>query len=79
MLGNAATVIGGFLAVAGGGLGAFGLPELVNAEEEGEGGGGFNEYASPDGSFALRYPSNFQGFSKPLKTHKIEVRGEIAD
>ena len=32
------------------------------------------EYSSPDGSFALRYPSSFKGFSKPLKTHKVEVR-----
>lgn len=40
------------------------------------------EYASPDGSFALRYPLNFKGFSKPLKTHKVEVRilvGERGD
>ena len=35
--------------------------------------GAVEEYASPDGSFALRYPANFKGFSKPLKTHKVEV------
>lgn len=32
------------------------------------------EYTSPDGAFALRYPISFKGFSKPLKTHKVEVR-----
>ena len=31
------------------------------------------EYSSPDGTFALRYPASFKPFSKPLKTHKFEV------
>lgn len=31
------------------------------------------EYVSPDRSFALKYPASFKAFSKPLKTHKIEV------
>eukprot|EP00903_Cladosiphon_okamuranus_P015227 g14073.t1 len=35
--------------------------------------GALEEYASPDGGFALRYPASFKGFSKPLKTHKVEV------
>lgn len=37
--------------------------------------GGVEEYSSPDRSFALRYPAAFKEFSKPLKTHKMEVRG----
>lgn len=32
------------------------------------------EYSSPDGTFALQYPMTFKVFSKPLKTHKLEVR-----
>lgn len=32
------------------------------------------EYMSPDKAFALRYPVAFKSFSKPLKTHKLEVR-----
>lgn len=32
------------------------------------------EYCSSDGSFALEYPADFKAFSKPLKTHKMEVR-----
>lgn len=31
------------------------------------------EYVSPDKSFSLKYPASFKAFSKPLKTHKIEV------
>lgn len=34
---------------------------------------GYEEYRSADGSFSLRYPRDFKGFSKPLKTHKSEV------
>ncbi|CAM9863747.1 unnamed protein product [Ectocarpus fasciculatus] len=55
-----------------------GAPAAARAEQgqqqlqQGEG-GALEEYASPDGSFALRYPVGFKGFSKPLKTHKVEV------
>lgn len=35
--------------------------------------GSLEEYSSPDGTFALWYPATFKAFSKPLKTHKLEV------
>lgn len=50
------------------GLGLLGGANVASAEEE-----AWQEYASPDGSFALRYPASFQGFAKPLKTHRVEA------
>lgn len=55
--------------------GVVGAPTAASADgDRQQENAAFEEYASPDGSFALRYPANFKGFSKPLKTHKVEVR-----
>ncbi|CAN0006293.1 unnamed protein product [Scytosiphon promiscuus] len=73
---TAAGVVAGFLAGPGlAGFTAVGVPAAANAEAEQQqqGEGALEEYSSPDGSFALRYPASFKGFSKPLKTHKVEV------
>lgn len=51
------------------GLTALRRPGRVSAEE----GPLLSDYTAPDGTFALRYPAAFKGFSKPLKTHKVEV------
>ena len=65
--------------LAGMGLGLFDSPNTVAraaaAIASDSAGNLGEEYSSPDGSFALRYPSSFKEFSKPLKTHKVEVRG----
>lgn len=71
MLENAAGLLVGvgMAGLVGGG------PTAVRADldQQQQEDGAVEEYASPDGSFALRYPANFKGFSKPLKTHKVEV------
>lgn len=46
------------------------------AEDEEGTKNGVEEYVSSDGTFALRFPAGFKGFSKPLKTHKVEVRSD---
>ncbi|CAM9566898.1 unnamed protein product, partial [Ectocarpus sp. 12 AP-2014] len=71
-------VMAGLWAGGGGGFGGIvGAPAAARAEQEQQQQqdkeGALEEYASPDGSFALRYPVGFKGFSKPLKTHKVEV------
>lgn len=69
MLKNAAGLLAGV-----GLAGVVGAPTAAIAEkDQRQEDGALEEYASPDGSFALRYPASFKGFSKPLKTHKVEV------
>lgn len=77
--GASGVMAGLFLAGVGGLGGIVGAPAAARAEQEQQQEdreGVLEEYASPDGSFALRYPVGFKGFSKPLKTHKIEVSFE---
>lgn len=76
--GTSGVMAGLLLAGVGGGLGGIvGAPAAARAEQgqqqQQDKEGALEEYASPDGSFALRYPVGFKGFSKPLKTHKVEV------
>lgn len=69
MLKRTAIIAASFVGL-GSGLGLAGDP--ANAAAAG-GVDDFEEYTSPDGTFALRYPAAFKPFSKPLKTHKLEV------
>lgn len=76
-VGSAAAKMGFAGLLAGAGLGLFDstTASRTAAAAADAGGGLVEEYSSPDGTFALHYPSTFKGFSKPLKTHKFEVRG----
>lgn len=77
VLRNTAGLMAGLLAGVGLAGIATGAPTAALAEQEQQQQeqqeGALEEYVSPDASFALRYPANFKGFSKPLKTHKVEV------